>query len=93
MTGPFSLLQQAYRHPGIAAREHHAADGLVVGCVGADVPRELLHAAGLPPVWLTGTPGQPSADADRYLVTTTDPVTRSHLGRLLGVSTTSLTGC
>lgn len=83
MTGPFSPFQQAYLHPGIAARKHHAAGGLVVGCVGSDVPRELLHAAGLLPVWLTGTPGQPSADADRYLGTTTDPVTRSQLGRLL----------
>jgi benzoyl-CoA reductase/2-hydroxyglutaryl-CoA dehydratase subunit BcrC/BadD/HgdB len=83
VTGPLSPLERAYRDPGAAARAHRAAGGLVVGCVGADVPRELLHAAGLLAVWLTGAPGQATADADRYLGTTTDPVARSQLGRLL----------
>ncbi|RBM21018.1 2-hydroxyacyl-CoA dehydratase [Prauserella sp. PE36] len=55
----------------------------VIGYVGADVPVELLTAAGAHPVRLTGSPGEPSTAGDRYLGTGLDPVARSVLTRLL----------
>ncbi|PXY35889.1 2-hydroxyacyl-CoA dehydratase subunit D [Prauserella flavalba] len=55
----------------------------VVGYVGADVPVELLTAAGMHPLRLTGSPGEPSTAGDRYLGTGLDPVARSVLTRLL----------
>ncbi|MFC4003826.1 2-hydroxyacyl-CoA dehydratase [Prauserella oleivorans] len=55
----------------------------VIGYVGADVPVELLTAAGAHPVRLTGAPGSPSTAGDRYLGTGLDPVARSVLTRLL----------
>lgn len=66
-----------------AARERPAAGRPVVGYVGADVPVEVLTAAGVLPVRLTGDPGAPPAAGDRYLGRGLDPVARSVLTRLL----------
>ncbi|MEU7790312.1 2-hydroxyacyl-CoA dehydratase family protein [Amycolatopsis sp. NPDC049159] len=55
-----------------------------VGYVGADVPVELITAAGLRPLRLTGKPGEDSAVGDRYLGRGVDPVARSILTRILG---------
>ncbi|NBH02333.1 2-hydroxyacyl-CoA dehydratase family protein, partial [Amycolatopsis sp. SID8362] len=54
-----------------------------VGYVGADVPVELITAAGLNPLRLTGKPGGDSAPGDRYLGRGVDPVARSILTRIL----------
>ncbi len=54
-----------------------------VGYVGADVPVELITAAGLRPLRLTGKPGGDSALGDRYLGRGVDPVARSILTRIL----------
>jgi benzoyl-CoA reductase/2-hydroxyglutaryl-CoA dehydratase subunit BcrC/BadD/HgdB len=54
-----------------------------VGYVGADVPVELITAAGLRPLRLTGKPGRDSALGDRYLGRGVDPVARSILTRIL----------
>lgn len=54
-----------------------------VGYVGADVPVELITAAGLRPLRLTGKPGRHSALGDRYLGRGVDPVARSILTRIL----------
>ncbi|VVJ17547.1 Uncharacterised protein [Amycolatopsis camponoti] len=54
-----------------------------VGYVGADVPVELITAAGLLPLRLTGKPGQDRAPGDRYLGRGVDPVARSILTRIL----------
>lgn len=54
-----------------------------VGYVGADVPVELITAAGLRPLRLTGKPGQDSTLGDRYLGRGVDPVARSVLTRIL----------
>ncbi|WP_103355776.1 2-hydroxyacyl-CoA dehydratase family protein [Amycolatopsis sp. CA-128772] len=54
-----------------------------VGYVGADVPVELITAADLRPLRLTGRPGQDSAAGDRYLGRGVDPVARSILTRIL----------
>ncbi|WP_343937472.1 2-hydroxyacyl-CoA dehydratase family protein, partial [Pseudonocardia zijingensis] len=65
------------------AREWSAAGRPVAGYVGADVPVEVLTAAGFLPVRLTGDPGAPSEAGDRYLGRGLDPVARSVLTRLL----------
>ncbi|MFJ9779238.1 2-hydroxyacyl-CoA dehydratase [Amycolatopsis sp. NPDC101161] len=54
-----------------------------VGYVGADVPVELITAAGLRPLRLTGKPGEGSTLGDRYLGRGVDPVARSVLTRIL----------
>lgn len=54
-----------------------------VGYVGADVPVELITAAGLRPLRLTGKPGEDSTLGDRYLGRGVDPVARSILTRIL----------
>lgn len=57
--------------------------GPVIGYVGADVPVEIVTAAGMLPLRLHGDPGTPSAAGDRYLGTGLDPAARSLLTRLL----------
>ncbi|MGW5739802.1 2-hydroxyacyl-CoA dehydratase [Amycolatopsis sp. NPDC003861] len=54
-----------------------------MGYVGADVPVELITAAGLRPLRLTGKPGRESTLGDRYLGRGVDPVARSVLTRIL----------
>ncbi|MGW4058252.1 2-hydroxyacyl-CoA dehydratase [Amycolatopsis sp. NPDC004747] len=54
-----------------------------MGYVGADVPVELITAAGLRPLRLTGKPGGDSSLGDRYLGRGVDPVARSILTRIL----------
>ncbi|MBB4683128.1 2-hydroxyacyl-CoA dehydratase family protein [Amycolatopsis jiangsuensis] len=55
----------------------------VAGYVGADVPVELLTAAGLHPVRLAGSPREDAAEGRRYLGGGLDPVACSVLTRLL----------
>ncbi|MEU8179014.1 2-hydroxyacyl-CoA dehydratase family protein [Microbispora hainanensis] len=55
----------------------------VVGYVGADMPVELLTAAGVRAFRLTGDPESGSALGDRYLGRGVDPMARSVLTRLL----------
>ncbi len=55
----------------------------VIGYVGADVPVELITAAGLLPLRLAGKPGEDSTLGDRYLGRGVDPVARSILTRIL----------
>jgi benzoyl-CoA reductase/2-hydroxyglutaryl-CoA dehydratase subunit BcrC/BadD/HgdB len=65
------------------AHEWSAAGRPVAGYVGADVPVEVLTAAGFLPVRLTGDPDTPPVAGDRYLGRGLDPVARSVLTRLL----------
>ncbi|MBB4932649.1 benzoyl-CoA reductase/2-hydroxyglutaryl-CoA dehydratase subunit BcrC/BadD/HgdB [Lipingzhangella halophila] len=66
-----------------AAGEWRAEGRPVIGYVGADVPVELLTAAGALPVRLAGSPGAGTATGDRYLGHGVDPAARSVLTRLL----------
>lgn len=66
-----------------AAREWHAQGRPVVGYVGADVPVELLTAAGMLPVRLAGSPGFDNGAGERYLGRGLDPAVSSILSRLL----------
>lgn len=83
MSRALQALTAAHRDPHGAARRHRDGGGTVVACVGPDIPGELLVAAGLFGVWVTGEPGQPHEDADRYLGDSTDERSRSQLARLL----------
>jgi benzoyl-CoA reductase/2-hydroxyglutaryl-CoA dehydratase subunit BcrC/BadD/HgdB len=65
-----------------ADRYPRTAD-FVVGYVGADVPVELITAAGALPVRLAGDPDGDLSAGDRYLGRGLDPVARSVLTRLL----------
>ncbi|GAB3577535.1 hypothetical protein GCM10027445_43270 [Amycolatopsis endophytica] len=55
----------------------------VIGYVGADVPVELITAAGARPLRLSGRPGADRTLGDRYLGRGLDPAVRSLLSRLL----------
>ncbi|QFZ24559.1 2-hydroxyacyl-CoA dehydratase [Saccharothrix syringae] len=59
------------------------AGGFVIGCVGQDVPVELVTAAGALPVRLAGRPGTDVAAGETYLGRGVDPATLSVLTRLL----------
>ncbi|TQM45124.1 2-hydroxyacyl-CoA dehydratase family protein [Pseudonocardia cypriaca] len=73
------LLQVAGDRPAAA----HATGLPVVGCVGADVPVEVLTAAGFLPLRLAGDPDAPSDAGDLILGRGVDPVARSVLTCLL----------
>ncbi len=75
-------LRAAYEDPSAAIREWHEAGGLVVGCVGADVPHELVAAAGMLAVRLRGE-GEPSPLAEAVLGPRVDPSVRLILAGLL----------
>lgn len=66
-----------------AARQWRSLGRPVVGCIGADVPVELLSAAGALAVRLGGRSGTETPLADRYLGRGIDPATRSVLQRIL----------
>ncbi|SHG15795.1 2-hydroxyacyl-CoA dehydratase family protein [Geodermatophilus nigrescens] len=74
------------------ARERAAGGVPVVGYVGADVPGELVEAAGACPVRLSGIPGRTSAEADRLLGAAVDPAVSSVLAQLLDGDWRFLTG-
>ncbi|MBD2893196.1 2-hydroxyacyl-CoA dehydratase family protein [Spirillospora sp. NPDC000708] len=76
-------LRDAYDDRAAAIRRWRATGAPVVGCVGADVPVELVTAAGALPVRLAGDPGRDRALADHYLGTGLDPASRSILAGLL----------
>ncbi len=67
----------------VAADRWRAAGRPVAGCVGADVPVELLTAAGFLPLRLAGDPAADRSPGDTYLGRGLDPVARSVLTRLL----------
>lgn len=60
-------LAEVYADRYAAARAYRAGGGRVVGCVGADVPVELVTAVGALPMRLAGDPGADPEAAVRYL--------------------------
>jgi benzoyl-CoA reductase/2-hydroxyglutaryl-CoA dehydratase subunit BcrC/BadD/HgdB len=80
----FEALSRAYRERERAALEWKARGGQVVGCLGNDVPEELLIAAGYFPVRVCGDPSGRSAEAaERYIERAFDPLIRSQFGRII----------
>ncbi|MEV4300743.1 2-hydroxyacyl-CoA dehydratase family protein [Microbispora rosea] len=86
MPTALAALEEAYARRGAppASPEVTAGDRTpVVGYVGADMPVELLTAAGVRAFRLTGDPESAAALGDRYLGRGVDPMARSVLTRLL----------
>lgn len=59
------------------ARRHARSGGRVIGAVGAEIPVELIIAAGAMPVVLPGFPEELTPEADRYLEPSFTPLLRS----------------
>jgi benzoyl-CoA reductase/2-hydroxyglutaryl-CoA dehydratase subunit BcrC/BadD/HgdB len=76
-------LARAYRERDCAALEWKAQGGQVVGCLGSDVPEELLIAAGLLPVRVCGDPEADLELADPYIEHAFDPRVRSRFLRII----------
>jgi benzoyl-CoA reductase/2-hydroxyglutaryl-CoA dehydratase subunit BcrC/BadD/HgdB len=76
-------LGRAYRERDRAALEWRAQGGQVVGCLGSDVPEELLIAAGLLPVRVCGDPEAGLQAADLYMERAFDPRVRSRFLRII----------
>ncbi len=76
-------LRTHYERRTAATEAWRAAGGGVVGCVGADVPRELVEAAGLHPLRLAPLPGVDASVADAILGPGVEPSTRLILAGLL----------
>jgi len=79
----FDALARAYRERDTAALEWKAQGGLVVGCLGSDVPEELLVAAGILPIRVCGDPEADLAAADHYIERAFDPRVRSIFLRII----------
>jgi benzoyl-CoA reductase/2-hydroxyglutaryl-CoA dehydratase subunit BcrC/BadD/HgdB len=76
-------LAEVYRERDGAALEWKARGGLVVGCLGSDVPEELLIAAGILPIRVCGDPEADLGRADRYIERAFDPRVRSIFMRII----------
>lgn len=73
-----ALLNGCLADPLASARAQRRAGGRVVGYVSADIPVELILAAGAHPLLLPGSsPGTPTPQADEYLEPTFAPLERS----------------
>lgn len=60
----FDLLDQAYGERDRAALDWKEQGGLVVGCLGSDVPEEILIASGVLPIRVCGDPAVELQDAE-----------------------------
>ncbi|GAA0240945.1 2-hydroxyacyl-CoA dehydratase family protein [Cryptosporangium japonicum] len=78
-----TALDAAYADRYARARSWRGQGGTVVGYVGADVPVELVTAAGALPVRLSGRPGRPLGHALEYLGAGVDAATLSLFAGLL----------
>lgn len=76
-------LARAYTDRYAAARAFRAGGGKVVGYIGADVPEELITAAGMLPVRLAAETGASDAPADRYGEGGGNAAIRAYVARLL----------
>jgi len=77
------VIKKYYRYNLQAAREWKANGGKVVGYIGADVPEEMLIAAGFFPLRITGDPRGSTELANRYMEPVFDPMVRSIFNRVL----------
>lgn len=76
-------LSKAYYERERTIQEYKAQGAKTIGCMGSDVPEELLIAAGFLPVRISGDPQGKNQQADLYLEMAFDPVARSQFDRLL----------
>lgn len=74
----------SFADPHAAARDWKSrTGGQVVGCIGADVPFEMIAAAGMLPVRILGRPTEPTEDIAPYVGEGVDPGARSIAQRLI----------
>lgn len=76
-------LQQLTGDRNRRAKAWQAKGGKVVGYVSNTIPLELIHAAGLFPLHLSGTPGEDTPLADEFLEPAFDPWSRSLFEKLI----------
>lgn len=79
-----ALVDTVLRDPLAGPRAHAAGGGRVVGIVGADIPVELVVAAGALPVQLPVLGDRPTPLAERYLEAGFSPGARSIAEQWLG---------
>jgi hypothetical protein len=85
MSAPLLSLVAATLHdPLCSARERAARGARIVGLVGADVPAELVLAAGAVPIALQGSSGTGTVAADQFLEAGFLPSTRAVAEQWLG---------
>lgn len=76
-SAPLESLLHAYSNRFDAARAWQRNGGKVVGYVSTAVPRELISAAGMLPLLITGDPHRGTALADEWMEEQFDPMARS----------------
>lgn len=74
---PLESLLHAYANRFEAARAWQRNSGKVVGYISTAVPRELISAAGMLPLLITGDPHRGTALADEWMEEQFDPMARS----------------
>lgn len=79
----FRRLLAAYENREMYLREWKEKGEKVIGVLGADVPEELLAAAGLHAVWIYALPGGNLPFADQYLEYAFDPMVRAEFEKLV----------
>ena len=78
----FEIIQQYYKHRGLATREIKKSNGKVAGYF-CNVPEELIIAAGFLPLRLAGDPWDNTETVDKYVEPFYEPDVRSTLNMLL----------
>lgn len=79
----FGQLLAVYEDREMYLREWKDKGEKVIGLLGADVPEELLVAAGLHVVWIYALPGGNLPLADQYLEYAFDPMVRAQFEKLV----------
>ena len=72
----FADLRRAYNDRLAAVRDVKAADGRIVGIVGAAAPGEVVLAGGAAPVWITPQLDRPTPTASHYIEEVVSPEVR-----------------
>lgn len=79
----FCRLKEIYDNREQEARALKAGGKKIIGLWGADVPEELVLAAGMQPIRIYADPGGPMAEADTYLEYAFDPMVRAQFQRVV----------
>ncbi len=80
LLGPFSA---ALENPEKLHQQWKQDGGMLAGYLSANIPLEILHAAGILPIHLQGEPSLSTEQADKFMEAAFDPLTRSVFERLL----------
>ena len=77
MSKALEIMRQHYRERGLAAGKWKENGGQTVGYLYTSVPTEIITAAGMLPVMITGNPDVPTEEGDRYMEDFFCPFVRS----------------